>query len=308
VDAGVLYRSLRFCADQGYPAVGIVHAEDIDLISVLEAEVRASGRSDLAAWAEARPPVAEAMRIQMAIAIARAAQATLYIAHLSTAEGADLVARARRNGWPVWSEVGPSWLTHTADMEQEIGCWGKVNPPLRSRRDVERLWRGMHDGAVTCLGTDHGTGGRTRETKEKGGGKHHNIWMARAGIRGGLEHLLPVMMTHGVHGGRIGIEDLVRVGATNPAKVFGLYPQKGALQPGADADIVIVDPERETTVDDDFYHCLCEVSIYRGWRFRGLARTTIVRGRVMMEDFETVGKPGWGRYVPRGRGARPHPN
>jgi len=304
VDAGLLFRSLRFCARQGSPAVGIVHAEDIDLIAVLEEEVRAAGRRDLAAWSEARPNVAEAMRIQMAIAIARVAGAPLYIAHMSTAEGADLVAAARREGWPVWAEVGPAWLTHTADMERDIGCWGKVNPPLRSSRDVERLWRAIRDGGVTCLGTDHGTGGRTRAMKEKGGGKHDNIWAARAGIRGGLEHLLPIMMTFGVHAGRISIEDLVRAGATNTAKVFGLYPRKGALLPGADADIVIVDPEREVTVTDEFSHCLCEVSIYQGWRFKGSARTTIVRGRVMMEDFETVERPGWGRYVPRGPATR----
>ena len=300
VDAGILFRSLRFCARQGYPAIGIVHAEDIDLISVLEEEVRGTGRADLAAWTQARLNVAEALRIEMAIAIARAAGAPLHIAHMSTAEGADLVAGARARGWPIWSEVGPSWLTHTCEMEEEVGCWGKVNPPLRYQRDVDRLWRGIHDGGVTCLGTDHGTGGRTRAMKEKGGGKHGNIWKARAGIRGGLEHLLPVMMTHGVHAGRISIQDLVRVGATGPARAFGLYPRKGALMPGADADVVIVDPDREVTVDDDFYHCRCEVSIYRGRTFRGLARTTIVRGRVMMDDFETADKPGWGKYVPRG--------
>jgi dihydroorotase-like cyclic amidohydrolase len=143
--------------------------------------------------------------------------------------------------------------------------------------------------------------------KEKGGGKHANIWAARAGIRGGLEHLLPVMMTAGVHAGRITIEDLVRVGSTSTAMAFGLYPRKGALVPGADADIVIVDPDRETTVDERFYHCRCEVSIYEGWRLRGLARTTLVRGRVMMDDFETVGTPGWGRYVPRGPAIRWRP-
>ncbi len=304
VDAGLLFRSLRFCARQGSPGLGIVHAEDIDLISVLEEEMRGTGRTDLAAWTEARPSVAEAMRIQMAIAIAREAGAPLYVAHMSTAEGADLVAEARRRGSPVWSEAGPSWLSHTCETEGEIGCWGKVNPPLRYRRDVERLWQGIHDGGVTCLGTDHGTGGRTRAMKEKGGGKHGNIWAARAGIRGGLEHLLPVMMTLGVNAGRISIEDLVRVGATNTARVFGLYPRKGALVAGADADIVIVDPTREATVDERFYHCVCEVSIYHGWALRGMARTTIVRGRVMMEDFETVETPGWGRYIPRGPAAR----
>lgn len=302
-DSGMLFRSLRFCAERGSPAVVIVHAEDIDLIALREDELRAAGRTDLAAWNDARPNVAEATRIHLAIELARAAGAPLYVAHLSTREGADLVARARRAGQPVWAEVTPHHLTHTADMEAEIGCWGKVNPPLRARADCERLWQGLHDEGVSCLGSDHGTGGRTRATKEKGGGKHGNIWAARSGNRGGMEHFLPVMMTLGVNAGRISIEDLARVGSANTARVFGLYPRKGALIPGADADVVLVDPDREALVDDAFYHGLCEVSVYRGWTFRGMATTTIVRGQVMMEDGVTVGKPGWGRHVARGPGA-----
>jgi dihydropyrimidinase len=303
-DSGMLFRSLRFCARQGAPAVAIVHAEDIDLIAVLEDELREAGRTDLGAWSDARPNVAEAARIHLAIELAKAAGAPLYVAHLSTADGADLVAAARRDGWPVWAEVTPHHLTHTGDMEAEIGCWGKVNPPLRSRLDCDRLWRALHDGGVTCLGSDHGTGGRTRATKQGGGGQHSNIWAARSGNRGGMEHFLPVMMTFGVNAGRLSIEDLARVGATNTAKVFGLYPRKGALLPGADADVVIVDPEREASVDDRFYHCLCEVSVYRGWTFKGMATTTIVRGQVMMDEGETVGQPGWGRYVAREPAAR----
>jgi len=298
-DAGMLYRSLRFCAERGRPGVVVVHCEDIDLIAQEEARVKASGRRDLGAWSEARPNAAESTRVAMAIELARLAGAPLYIAHLSTAEAADLVVAARARGQDVWAEVTPHHLTHTGEMEAEIGCWGKVNPPLRAARDTERLWRAFHDGGVTCLGSDHGTGGRTRATKEKGGGRHQNIWGARSGNRGGMEHFLPVLMTAGVAGGRLSMEDLVRVGAENTARVFGLYPRKGVLAPGADADVVIVDPDLEATVDDAFYHCLCEVSVYRGRRLRGLARTTIVRGRVMMEDRKTVGAPGWGRHVPR---------
>ena len=302
-DAGMLYRSLRFCAERGAPGMVIVHCEDIDLIIHMEEQMKAAGRRDLGAWSDARPNAAESTRVASAIELARLAGAPLYIAHLSTAEAADLVAAARARGEAVWSEVTPHHLTHTGAMEAAIGCWGKVNPPLRADRDLERLWRALHDGGITCLGSDHGTGGRTRAMKEKGGGKHQNIWGARSGNRGGLEHFLPVLMTYGVSAGRLSMEDLVRVGAENTARVFGLYPRKGALAPGADADVVIVDPELEATVDDAFYHCLCEVSVYRGHTLRGLARTTIVRGRIMVEDRETVGTPGWGRYVPRGDAA-----
>jgi dihydropyrimidinase/dihydroorotase len=299
-DAGMVYRSLRFCAERGQPGIVIVHCEDIDLIIDLEARVKAAGRRDLGAWSDARPNAAESTRVAMAIELARLAGAPLYVAHLSTAEGADLVAAARARGEAVWAEVTPHHLTHTGDMEAEIGCWGKVNPPLRAASDTERLWRAFHDGGITCLGSDHGTGGRTRAMKEKGGGQHQNIWGARSGNRGGLEHFLPVLMTSGVAAGRLSMEDVVRVGAENTARVFGLYPRKGVLAPGADADIVIVDPDLEAAVDDAFYHCLCEVSVYRGQKFRGLAWTTVVRGRVMMEARQTVGAPGWGGHVPRG--------
>jgi dihydropyrimidinase len=302
-DAGMLYRSLQFCAERGAPSVVVVHCEDIDLIVHMEERVKAAGRRDLGAWSDARPNAAESTRVATAIELARFAGASLYVAHLSTAEAADLVAAARARGAPVWSEVTPHHLTHTGDMEAEIGCWGKVNPPLRAGRDRERLWRAFHDGGVTCLGSDHGTGGRTRAMKEKGGGKHQNIWGARSGNRGGLEHFLPVLMTYGVGRGRLSMEDLVRVGAENTARVFGLYPRKGVLAPGSDADVVIVDPELEATVDDAFYHCLCEVSVYRGHKLRGLVRTAIVRGRIMVEDRQTVGAPGWGRYVARGDAA-----
>jgi dihydropyrimidinase len=303
VDSGMLYRSLRFCATQGHPAMGIVHAEDIDIIAVKEDELRTAGRRDLAAWTEARPSVAEVSRILVAIEVAKAAGAPLSIAHMSTGEGADIVSAARRQGLPIWAEATPHHLTHTCDMEADIGCWGKTNPPLRSIRDIDRLWKALLDDGVTTIGSDTGTGGRTRAGKEKGGGKHQNIWSARSGIRGGMEHLLPVLLTKGVNAGRITMEDLVRVGSTNPARLYGLYPRKGALVPGADGDVVIVDLNRKAPVGDDFYHGLCETGIYLGWTFRGFARTTVVRGRVMMEDFETVNEAGWGRYVPRGPAA-----
>jgi dihydropyrimidinase/dihydroorotase len=183
-------------------------------------------------------------------------------------------------------------------MEAEIGCWGKVNPSLKYRRDNERLWRGILDGGITNLGNDHGTGGRAIAFKQARGGKHNNIWNSRPGIRGGFEHMLPVMITFGVNAGRITIEDLVRVCSTNTAKVFGLYPKKGVIACGSDADLVLVDLDKEATINKDFYHCLCEVSIYDGWKVKGMARTVLVRGEVMMEDYQTIGKPGQGRYVP----------
>src|SRR2546425_1188515 len=137
-----------------------------------------------------------------------------------TAGAGALVGRGGGAGGRVWAEGPPPPPTPRGDMGAGSGCGGKGNPPLRAPKDCERLWRAFHDGGVTCLGSDHGTGGRTRATKQGGGSKHGNIWAARSGNRGGLEHFLPVMMTFGVNAGRLSIEDLARIGATHTAKGF----------------------------------------------------------------------------------------
>jgi dihydropyrimidinase/dihydroorotase len=220
---------------------------------------------------------------------------------LKTAGRKDLRAwaEARRAGYPYWGETCPHYLTHTADMEDEVGCWGRVNTAIKFERDRDRLWDGIKDGSITNMGTDHGS--FPRDLKEGGGGKHNNIWGARSGIAGGMEHWLPVMMTYGVNAGRITIEEMARVCSTNNAKVFGLYPRKGALRVGADADIVLVDPEREATISKDFYHGAPDWSIYDGWNVKGMARLTLLRGQVMLDEYEAVGEPGAGRYVVPGQ-------
>jgi len=302
-DESIAYRSLLFNAEQGYPAVALFHCEEMDPFYVLAERLQKEGRNDLKVWSEARPAWIETKRMLDALLMAKGAGSPpIYIVHMSCAEAADMVTEARRDGYPIWGETCPAYLTHTCEMENEIGCWGKVNTSLKYAKDNERLWlwQSKVDGGVTNIGTDHCA--FTRKAKEEflgGKGKHGNIWKALPGLCGGMEHLLPVMMTFGVHKGRISIEDMVRVCSTNTAKVFGLYPRKGILAPGSDADIVLVDPNRERTVDSDFYHCRAEFSIYEGFKFRGLARTTIIRGEIMMEDYETIGKAGYGRYIPR---------
>lgn len=297
-EEGIFFRSLEFIAQHGYPALGMAHCEEADIIYIMRDRLREAGRRDLAAWTESRPRWGEYKRMWDAFTIAKATGAPFYCVHISIAEGADLVAKAHRQGYRFYGETGPQWLTHTADMEEEIGCWGKVNTPLRSQQDNDRLWRGILDGGITCIGTDHCV--FTLEAKEGGGGKHNNIWDSRPGLCAGMEHMLPVMMTYGVHTGRISIEDLVRVCATNTARVFGLYPRKGVLAPGADADIVLVDAGKGATIDKDFYHCRGDFSVYLGWKIKGMARTVLLRGKVVMEDYETVGKPGQGCFIPRG--------
>ncbi len=295
VENELLFRSLEIIKEIGSPAIGMVHCEDQDIIWILEDRLKAAGRNDLRAWAEARPAWIEHLRMRIGYDIARAVGVPLYCVHIAAAEGVELMAEARRVGYPYWGETCPHYLTHTADMEKEIGAWGRVNTSIKFDRDKESLWHGIADGSITNMGTDHSS--YTREIKEQGGGKHNNIWKSRSGIGGGLEHWLPVMMTYGVNAGRITIEDVVRVCCLNNAKAFGLYPRKGVLKPGSDADIVLIDSDREATIDPDFYHGCSDWSIYYGWKMKGLARFTLVQGQIMLEDFQAVGAPGSGQYI-----------
>jgi dihydropyrimidinase/dihydroorotase len=286
VENELFFRSCEAVRRLGRPAIAMAHCEDQDIIWTLQDRLRAEGRNDLRAWADARPGWVEALRMRIAWDIARAVGVPLYVVHVAASEGVELLAEARRQGAPLWGETCPHYLTHTAEMEDEIGNWGRVNTAIKLQADQDRLWSGIRDGSISNMGTDHST--FPRDLKEGPGGRHHNIWNARSGIIGGLEHWLPVMMTFGVLAGRITIEEMVRVCSTNNARVFGVYPRKGTLQPGADADIVLVDPDREVTVTTDFYRSGADWTIYDGWTFRGLPTWTIAGGSVVMEDGEVV--------------------
>lgn len=282
----LLFQSLQVVSGLGPPALGMVHCEDQDLINLLEDRLKTENRNDLKAWAEARPGWVEHLRMRLAFEIAKALGAALYFVHIGAAEGVDLMAEARSRGHHVWGETCPHYLTHTAEMEKEIGCWGKVKTAIKFPRDQDRLWEGIKGGNITNMGTDHVV--CNREEKEAGGGKFGNIWKSRAGIAGGMEHWLPVMMTFGVHSGRISIEEMIRICSTNNAIAFGLYPQKGVLKEGSDADIVLVDPEREVKVDSNFYLGRGDWSIYEGWRLKGLPRMTVLRGNVVWDGGDLI--------------------
>lgn len=298
MDPGLLYRSFRTIGAVGTGAVAQVHAEDMDLILLHQAEMQASGRHDLEAWSLARPPLCEALAIEQVALIARATGARPYIVHLSSAAGVDAVERAQRAGLDLVAETCPQYLTLDQTMEAQVGCWAKVNPPVRTEADQERLWRALRDGSVTTMGTDHGP--LDRATKEMAGGQFENVWTSRPGIPSGLEHLLPLLLSAGVSVGRLDIEQLVQVTSTNTAKVFGLYPRKGVLQPGADADLVIVDPAYEGHIGQDFYHGVArEWSPYFGYPLHGLPMLTMVRGTVVMAERELVEDRPRGRYLPR---------
>jgi dihydropyrimidinase len=181
-------------------------------------------------------------------------------------------------------------------MEELHGCYPKVIPAIKSAADRDALWRGLADGTLGTVGTDHCAW--TKDEKLGPSGQQFgNIWEALPGMIG-MEYLLPVMMTHGVRAGRIQIEDIARVCCENPARRFGLYPRKGVLAVGSDADYVVVDPRKRATVTPEYHRgWITDWSIYEGWEFHGLPELTVIRGEPIVHDEEIVGRTGRGEYV-----------
>jgi dihydropyrimidinase len=299
-DDGFLYESfeqLGRLRRDGANVLGMIHAEDADICAFLESRLRAQGRNDLAAWAEGRPNLACLVRSQSAAEISKATGCPLYIVHITTAEEVALVRRLRREGYPIYGETVIHYLTHTMDMEERHGSHGKVIPAIKSAADRAALWEGLIDGTLTTVGTDHCAWTKV-EKEGRNGKKFGNIWDALPGMTG-MEYLLPVMVTFGVRQGRLTMEDVARICSENPARRFGLYPRKGVIHPGSDADLVIVDPEKRATVDLAYHRGgVPDWSVYEGWSFHGMPETTVVRGQVMTLKGEIVSKPGHGRYVP----------
>jgi dihydroorotase-like cyclic amidohydrolase len=296
MDPASMFASFKTIA--GEHGVAQVHCEDIDIIQLHESQVRTTGRKDLEAWSLARPPLSEALAIAHVAMIAKDVGAHGYIVHLSSAAGLDAVEQAQRVGTHLTAETCPQYLVLDQGMESEIGAWGKLIPPLRQKSDQTRLWEALNAGSVTTLGTDHVP--IDFKTKHRGGNQFNDIWTVGLGIPNGMEHLLPVMLSAGVASGRLNMEQLVKIGSENTARTFGLYPKKGVLQAGADADIVIVDPNAVGRIERDFYHGIAhDWSPYFGFPLHGLPIMTMVRGEVVVHRRKPANGPARGRYLRR---------
>lgn len=294
-DSGRVYRLLDRVADISGGVV-MFHAENEDLAYERRQELQADGRNDLEAWTEASPNVAEAMQIESIAKLTEYTDSTAYIVHMSTGEGVDICRRYQQRGVDISAETLPAFLAHTND--EELGVWGKISPPLRGEESKAALWQGLREGVVDYAGTDHCP--HKKAFKEKEQGQYGDIWEAIPGDNNGIEYFLPVMLSEGVNKDRISLERLVEVCAENNAKRWGLYPRKGALVEGADADMVLVDLERSTVVDDEFYHTMEPgYSTFHGDELTGLPTHTIVGGDVVVENGDCLVEPGGSDYLPR---------
>ena len=289
-------RVLEILADHP-ETIAMFHCENAEIQHLMERRMREAGRTDLLAWRDASPPIAEAMQVDQVGRLTQLTDAQSYTVHISSAEGVDTLERYQAEGVNIAGETLVTFLVNTAD--DDIGVWGKVSPPLRDEHHQERLWEAVTSGAIEHIGTDHIA--TSKEVREGGVGKYGNMWDAPPGIQPGLEFLLPMMLTEGYNQGRISMSRLVEVCATNNAKRFGLYPRKGVIAEGADADLVIVDPDATSTIDDDFFHTRePRWSSVHGREVRGLATHVILGGELAIEHGERLVEPGVGRHLQRG--------
>ena len=290
VPDGVLAIALKTTARLN--AIVGVHAESHELVERLGAHERGNG-ADRLCWCRARPPAAEVEAIRRLLACMRGAGPGVraHVVHVSCAAGLAEVDAARSKGVAITAETCPHYLAFSEEDFARIGPPLKCAPPIRDAATRAALWEEVLAARVDLIGSDHSP--CPAADKEKG---EHDIWQAWGGIAG-IQATLPVLFTEGVHARDLSLERVAHLTATSPAQVFGLYPRKGAIAVGADADFAIVDPQRQWTFGSNDLQTRSGVSAYLGREFTGKVVRTIVRGRTVFVDGEVVGEVGWGLFV-----------
>ncbi len=291
IDDDLLYAGLT-CMGRMGNVLG-VHAENEYVAAYLGKQMRDAGRTDRASWYESRPPEQELEAIQRACYWAKVTGGNLHVVHISIPQGIRAVAEAKRDGTHVTAETCPHYLFFDHQDFERIGPSAKCAPPIRSRKDVEAMWDCVFEGLVDTIGSDHSP--CTWEEKEKG---MENIWKAWGGISG-IQTMLPALLTEGVHNRGLTLPALMKMLSANPARVFGVYPQKGAMLPGSDADLVLVDLDKEWTLTADQLFSKNKHSAYVGYSFKGSVERTIVRGETVYQDGAIQVQPGFGKLVLR---------
>lgn len=270
------------------------HCENAQLIAALEAELHQKGEEDYDFHYKSRPDVAEVESVATVLRFAEATGAKIEIVHITVPEACQLVKEAKLRGLDVIAETCFHYLVYDDSAIDQFGPYAKCNPPLRSRADVEGLWQYIADGTISIVGSDHAP----FIPEEKAVGVREGIWRAYSGMPG-VELLLPMMLNQ-VAAGRLTIEKMVQLISENTAKNFGLYPRKGCIAPGSDADFTIIDLNQSYTIRVADMKCKNpEINkMFDGVQVQGKPLYTIVRGRVIMENgLVDEGARGYGRFV-----------
>ena len=297
VDDETLFKTMEVAAETG--ALVMVHAENGDAIDVLVKKALAAGNTDPVWHARTRPPETEGEATNRAIQLARVAGCPLYVVHVSCKESVDPIMRARELGWDVWGETCTQYFfvdetfLERPDFE---GAKFVYTPPPRAKANQDVLWNAVRTDVLSAISTDHcaflwdgqKTMGRDDFSKIPNGGP-------------GIEDRVRLIHHFGVSEGRITLNRMVELLATNPAKLFGLYPRKGTIAVGADADLVVFDPEKPYTITAAAQESKTDYNLYEGTEVVGDVETVLLRGNVIVDGGEVVAEPGSGQFVKRAR-------
>jgi dihydropyrimidinase len=265
-----------------------LHAENGLAIDYIQDKLLSEKADFAERFLETSPAIAEAEGIFRAVYLGRLMGCPVYIPHISSREAVEVLVYLKQRGFPVYAETCPQYLGLTWDRLKDRGPMGKVGPSIKTEQDRQALWRAVAEGRFDTLGSDHAP-------KDKKAGD--DFFDAPYGSPQ-VETLLPVVWQEGVNRGRITANRLAALTAENPAKIFGLYPRKGRLEPGADADLLLFDPAESWTISADNQHGNAPYTLYEGWEILGRVKTVLSRGRILVEDGEFRGRAGDGEFLP----------
>ena len=295
VDDATIFRAMKNAGNWG--GLICMHAENGIVINEIIRHALAEGKTAPKYHALTRPTKAEAEGVHRAIAIAEMAEAPVYIVHLSCSDALDEVREARDNGLPAYAETCPQYLFLDYSLYERDGFEGAkwvMTPPLREKWNQDKLWQGLRGNDLQVVSTDH----CPFCMKEKELGLDDFTKIPNGGP--GVEHRMSLIYNGGVAGGRIGLNRFVELTSTAAAKLFGLFPRKGTIAVGSDADIVVFDPNEEMTISAAAHHMNVDYSAYEGMKVKGVTKTVLSRGKVVIDNGNYVGKPGDGRFQKRG--------
>ena len=295
LDDASIFKVFRSAAKQG--ALVCMHAENGGAIDVIVKQALAEGKIAPKYHALTRPTTAEAEATARAIALAEMAGAPVYIVHLSCNDALQKVREARDRGLPVYAETCPQYLYLSIDNFDAPGFEGAkyvFTPPLREKWHQEKLWEGLRQDHLQVVSTDH-CPFCYKDQKELGKDDFTKIPNGGPGV----EHRLSLIYSGGVAGGRFSVNRFVELVSTTPAKLFGLYPRKGTIAVGSDADLIIFDPKRQHTISAKTHHMRVDYSMFEGIRVTGMPHMVLLRGEVMVEGDKFLGRPGRGEFLKR---------
>ncbi len=277
----------------------MVHAEHGDSIDVLVRQALAEGKTEPKYHALTRPPETEGEATNRAIQLSHVAGCKLYVVHVSCQEAIEPIAIARKKGWDVWGETCTQYFFIDYSFLEKPNFEGAkyvYTPPPRAKENQDRLWEAVTNDVLSVVSTDHCA---FLWDGQKSLGKDDFSKIPNGGP--GLENRLQMIHEFGVRQGRISLNRMVELLSTNPAKHFGLYPRKGTIAVGSDADIVVFDPEKKVTISASTHHSKCDYNLYEGTEVTGSPEVVLLRGNVLVEGDELVAEPGIGQFVKRAR-------